>query len=64
MDKNKSAISPLSEHIKEHGVTWINPFLIGEFNFTEWTKDGKLRHPRFKGLRTDKDPKQVIREDA
>jgi bifunctional non-homologous end joining protein LigD len=31
--------------------------------FTEWTDDGRLRHPSFKGLRTDKDPEEVVRED-
>lgn len=30
--------------------------------FTEWTEDGKMRHPSFQGLRTDKDPRQVRRE--
>ena len=30
--------------------------------FTEWTEDGKLRHPRYEGLRPDKDPRTVTRE--
>lgn len=33
-----------------------------EVGFTEWTEDGKLRHPRFVGLRFDKDPEDVVRE--
>jgi bifunctional non-homologous end joining protein LigD len=44
-------------------VHWIRPRLVAQVGFMEWTKDGKLRHPRFIGLRTDKDPKKVVRED-
>ena len=40
----------------------MRPELVGEFAFTEWTEDGKLRHPRFLGLRTDKEPADVERE--
>ncbi len=48
---------------REH-VHWITPRLVGEVGFTEWTADGKLRHPRFLGLRRDKDADQVVREDG
>lgn len=41
---------------------WIKPKLIGEIEFTEWTRDGTLRHPSFKGLRTDKKPQEIKRE--
>ena len=41
---------------------WAEPDLVAEIAFTEWTRDGRLRHPRFKGLRTDKDPAAVVRE--
>jgi len=44
------------------GVHWIEPKLVGEIGFAEWTRDGRLRHPRFLGLRRDKDPKEVVRE--
>jgi bifunctional non-homologous end joining protein LigD len=44
------------------GVHWTRPSLVAEVGFTEWTKGGKLRHPRFVGLRTDKDPADVVRE--
>ena len=43
-------------------VTWVTPKLVGEFGFTEWTRDGKLRHPRFIGLRRDKQASDVTRE--
>ena len=41
---------------------WVNPELVCEVVFTEWTADGKIRHPSFQGLRGDKDPKQITRE--
>lgn len=42
---------------------WVKPRLVGEVEFTEWTDDGKIRHPSFQGLRRDKEPAQVVRED-
>jgi bifunctional non-homologous end joining protein LigD len=41
---------------------WVNPVLIAQVKFAEWTLDGKLRHPRFVALREDKDPLEVRRE--
>jgi bifunctional non-homologous end joining protein LigD len=41
---------------------WVKPQLVGEVVFTEWTGDGKIRHPAFKGLRADKKPQEVRRE--
>ena len=43
-------------------ITWVSPKFVAEVNFTEWTTGGKLRHPRFLGLRSDKDPRDVVRE--
>lgn len=43
-------------------VTWVKPKLICEVSFTEWTKDGHLRHPVFHGLREDKVPQTVKKE--
>lgn len=45
------------------GVHWVEPSLVAEIVFTEWTEDGLLRHPVFKGLRTDKSARDVRRED-
>src|SRR6184192_4287142 len=42
--------------------TWVNPKLVCQVKFAEWTRDGKLRQPVFLGLRRDKDPREVIRE--
>jgi bifunctional non-homologous end joining protein LigD len=44
------------------GVHWVTPRLVGQVTFSEWTDDGELRHPRFQGLRDDKDPREVVRE--
>ncbi|MGE5208091.1 MAG: non-homologous end-joining DNA ligase [Alphaproteobacteria bacterium] len=41
---------------------WINPTLVAEIKFAEWTRDGKLRAPVFLGLREDKKPTEVVRE--
>lgn len=43
-------------------IRWVKPLLICEVTFTEWTLDHKLRHPVFKGLRTDKAPKEIKKE--
>lgn len=48
--------------VESRGVTWVKPELVGEVEFTEWTSDGRLRHPSFNGLREDKPAKQVVRE--
>ena len=50
--------------LPRHGVHWVEPRLVGQVAFTEWTVDGQLRHPRFRGLRDDKDPADVVREEA
>ncbi len=55
--------SPLAQEVKPgKGVHWVKPKLVAEVSFTEWTRDGKLRHPRFLGIRRDKDPRHVVRE--
>lgn len=41
---------------------WVRPELVGQFAFSEWTRDGKLRHPSFLGLREDKPAREVVRE--
>jgi DNA ligase D-like protein (predicted ligase) len=49
--------------IRERDVTWVDPELVAQVGFTEWTRDGRLRHPRFLGLRDDKAARDVVRED-
>ncbi len=48
--------------VREQDARWVRPELVAQIGFTEWTRDGKLRHPRYQGLRTDKDPGDVVRE--
>jgi len=48
--------------IRDRALTWVEPQLVAQVGFTEWTRDGRLRHPRFLGLRDDKSPLEVIRE--
>lgn len=62
MDKRLQDRSPFSDDPVERGVHWIRPDLVAEIGFTEWTTDGRLRHPRFTGLRDDKPAEQVVRE--
>jgi bifunctional non-homologous end joining protein LigD len=42
---------------------WVRPQLVGEVTFTEWTEDGRLRHPSWRGLRPDKEVDEVVREE-
>lgn len=41
---------------------WVSPELVGEVTYGEWTGQGRLRHPRWRGWRVDKDPAEVVRE--
>jgi bifunctional non-homologous end joining protein LigD len=66
---------PLVEQIQEQSTRWrapgwkpsecrwVRPELVAQVKFTEWTTDGILRHPSFLGLREDKSPRDVVRED-
>ena len=45
-------------------VVWLDPRLVAEVRFAQWTQDGLLRQPSYKGLRVDKDPQDVHREGA
>jgi bifunctional non-homologous end joining protein LigD len=44
------------------GTHWVRPELVAQIGFAEWTRDGRLRHPRFLGLRDDKPARDVVRE--
>lgn len=62
MDTLEVEASPFDEPVRERAAHWVRPELVAQVGFTEWTGDGKLRHPRFLGLRTDKDARAVVRE--
>ena len=54
-----------SEKVVNHPVRrriLLIPKLVSEEGFSEWTEDGKLRHPRYLGLQRDKRSKNVVRE--
>jgi bifunctional non-homologous end joining protein LigD len=64
MRERAVAQSPFADprSIKERDVTWVAPELVAQLGFTEWTSAGRLRHPRFLGLRDDKPASKVVRE--
>lgn len=58
--------SPFDEDVRREvgdGATWVRPHLVGEVRFSEWTPDRRLRHPVWRGIRTDKRPRDVVYED-
>lgn len=62
-DSLKRASSPFGSDVRERDVTFIAPKLVAQIGYTEWTSDGKLRHPVYLGLRDDKDAKDVKRQE-
>ena len=59
--------SPYAEILppaERRGVTYVRPELVCEVEFSEWTDDGRLRHPTFQGLREDKPAREIVRENA
>ena len=49
--------------LPRHGH-WVRPEIVVQIGFIEWTMHGKLRHPRLLGVRTDKNPRDVVREPS
>jgi len=58
----RRADPPFADPPRLPGATWVEPRLVAQIGFTEWTRDGRLRHPRFLGLREDKAAEEVVRE--
>ena len=56
--------SPFSSEVRERAVTFLAPRLVAQISFAEWTKDGRLRHPVYLGLRDDKSAKEVVRQEV
>src|ERR1700674_1021499 len=66
LDKLARKDSPLAAIPKDPSLRltqWTEPKMIAEVAFMEWTSDGSIRHPSFQGLREDKNPKHVVREE-
>jgi bifunctional non-homologous end joining protein LigD len=64
LKKIKAAKSPFADEVGERNATFVRPRLVAQIAYTEWTTDGRLRHPAYLGLREDKAAKDVRREDA
>jgi bifunctional non-homologous end joining protein LigD len=63
LDRLRVSGSPFRDHPPGASeARWVKPELVAEVAFTEWTADGRLRHPSFKGLREDKAAADVVRE--
>lgn len=66
LDRIAQTSMPFAEKPKDPGLRdahWAKLQLVAEVEFTEWTADGAVRHPSFKGLREDKKPAEVVREE-
>ena len=61
LDATKTPFHQLPSGIKGH---WVKPKLVAEVSFGEWTNDGRIRHSVFHGLRTDKSPGAITKEDV
>ena len=62
LEQRASPFSPDGPRPPARGAHWVKPVLVAEVAFTEWTRDGRLRHPAFEGLREDKPAAQVVHE--
>jgi bifunctional non-homologous end joining protein LigD len=59
----KRSAPPFASDVREKGATFVAPKLVAQIGYTEWTSDGKLRHPVYLGLRDDKEAKDVKRQE-
>jgi bifunctional non-homologous end joining protein LigD len=55
-------VVPKMPRVRKADVVWVEPRLVAEVEFSEWTHDGRVRQPSYKGLREDKEPDEVRRE--
>lgn len=63
LEKIERKTSPFTTEPKPNApVHWVRPEFVVEMSFSEWTNDGRMRHPVFEGMRADKKPMQVHRE--
>ena len=53
---------PKMPRVRKGDVVWVEPRLVAEVEFSEWTHDGRVRQPSYKGLRDDKPAREVRRE--
>ncbi|MDX6656409.1 MAG: hypothetical protein QOH62_1202, partial [Solirubrobacteraceae bacterium] len=63
LERRERPQTPFATNELPRQARWAEPELVAEVEFTEWTRDGKLRHPRYLGLRFDKPAREVVREE-
>src|SRR5215210_3376237 len=66
LERSKPPFSPVPKmpKVRRDAIVWVEPKLVAEIEFVEWTHDGRLRAPSYQGLREDKAAEDVRREDA
>jgi bifunctional non-homologous end joining protein LigD len=62
LERRERSTSPFDGGDPPSTARWAEPELVAEIGFAEWTRDGKLRQPRYQGLRDDKPAREVVRE--
>jgi bifunctional non-homologous end joining protein LigD len=63
LERHERSSPPFAADHLPRAARWAEPELVAQIAFSEWTRDGKLRHPRFQGLRYDKPAREVVREE-
>jgi bifunctional non-homologous end joining protein LigD len=63
LERRERPTSPFTDDGLPRRARWAEPELVAEIEFSEWTRGGKLRHPRYLGLRFDKPAREVVREE-
>ena len=63
LERRERDTPPFKANDLPRAAHWAEPELVAQVAFSEWTRDGKLRHPRYQGLRYDKPALEVVREE-
>jgi bifunctional non-homologous end joining protein LigD len=63
LERRERSTPPFMADGLPRAARWAEPELVAQVAFSEWTRDGKLRHPRYQGLRYDKPAREVVREE-
>ncbi|WP_183659509.1 non-homologous end-joining DNA ligase [Prauserella isguenensis] len=64
LERIETAVSPFAGAVPREytrHARWVEPVLVGEVEHRQWTADGRLRHPSWRGLRPDRNPGEVVR---
>jgi bifunctional non-homologous end joining protein LigD len=62
LEQNRSPFTKFAGRFNERGTHWVQPELVAQIEFSNWTQDGLLRHPSFQGLREDKLATEIMRD--